>query len=185
MNKAVFLDRDGTIIEDVGYLNNPNQIKFIPGSLEAIKLLQNAGFKVIVITNQAGVARGLVSEDMLQTIDKVMHKLILSSGTHLDGIYYCPHHKEHGVYPYKQACECRKPQPGLLKKASHDLQLDLSQSYLVGDKATDIEAGQRAGTKTIYVASGPHENKLATLKEQPDYLAANLREAVNWILNKL
>lgn len=117
MNKAVFLDRDGTIVEDVGYMNSPEQIQFIPGSIEAIKILNEAGYKVVVISNQAGVARGLVTEDMLQTIDKTLHKWILNGGAHLDGIYYCPHHPEHGVYPYKQACECRKPHPGLIKKS--------------------------------------------------------------------
>ena len=115
MNKAVFLDRDGTIIEDVGYLNSPDQIQFIPGSIEAIKKLNLAGFKVIVVTNQAGVARGLIAEDMLQTIDKTLAKQILSGGAHLDGIYYCPHHPDHGLYPYKQNCNCRKPNPGMLK----------------------------------------------------------------------
>src|SRR3989338_5479575 len=141
MNKAVFLDRDGTIIEDIGYLPSPDKIEFIPGSIAAIKILNEAGYKVIVITNQAGIARGIFSEDMLQSIDKVMHKWILNGGAHLDGIYYCPHHPEHGVYPYKQECECRKPHPGLIKKAQRDFDIDLSQSFMVGDKATDIEAG--------------------------------------------
>jgi len=184
VNKAVFLDRDGTIIEDVGYLNSPGQIKFIPGSLEAIKLLKGAGYKVVVITNQAGVARGLVTEDMLQTIDKVMHKWILNSGTHLDGIYYCPHHAEHGVYPYKQACECRKPHPGLIKKAQKDLDIDLAASFMVGDKTSDVGAGQQAGTRTVYLTNGPHQDDLSVLKQPPDRIAANLREAANWILSQ-
>jgi D-glycero-D-manno-heptose 1,7-bisphosphate phosphatase len=181
MNKAVFLDRDGTIIADVGYLNTPDDIKFIPGSLEAIKMLKEADYKVVVITNQAGVARGLVTEDMLQTIDKVMHKWILNSGTHLDGIYYCPHHPEHGHYPYKQACACRKPHPGLIKKAQRDLDIDLSGSFMVGDKASDVDAGKTAGVKTVFVLSGPHSKD--TSKNPPDHVAKDLREAVKWILN--
>ena len=152
MNKAVFLDRDGTIIEDVGYLNTPDAIKFLPGSLEAIKQLKEAGYKVVVITNQAGVARGLVTEDMLQTIDKTLQKFILSGGAYLDGLYYCPHHPEHGLYPYKQDCQCRKPKPGLFKKAEKDLNIDLARSWMIGDKATDVEAGQRAG----YISSLHH-----------------------------
>lgn len=184
MNKAVFLDKDGTIIEDVGYMNSPQQIKFLPGSIEAIKMLNETGFKVVVISNQAGVARGLVTEDMLQTIDKVLHRGILNGGAHLDGIYYCPHHPEHGVYPYKQVCECRKPHPGLIKKAQHDLQIDLSQSYMIGDKATDIEAGKGAGTKTIFILTGCGKEEREKLESPPNHTAENLLEAVRWILGK-
>ncbi len=184
MNKAVFLDRDGTIVEDVGYLNDPKQIAFIPGSIEAIKKLNEAGFKVVVITNQAGVARGLITEDMLQTIDKTLHKWILSGGAHLDGLYYCPHHPEHGVYPYKQTCECRKPHPGLIKRAQRDLDIDLKQSFMIGDKHSDIEAGKRAGVKTIFVLSGRGREEEGKIKEKPDHTAKNLLEAVNWILAK-
>lgn len=184
MNAAIFFDRDGTIIEDKGYLNSPEQIEFIPGAVEAIKMLKEAGYKTVVITNQAGVARGLVTEDMLQTIDKVLHKWILSGGTHLDGIYYCPHHPEHGVYPYRQVCECRKPHPGLIKRAERDLNLDLSQSYMIGDKATDIEAGKRVGIKTILVLTGRGQQEKNELKEKPDFIAENLLEAAKWILNK-
>jgi D-glycero-D-manno-heptose 1,7-bisphosphate phosphatase len=182
MNKAVFMDRDGTIIEDIGYLNHPGAIQFIPGSIDAIKKLNASGYKVIVITNQAGVARGLVSENMLQTIDKTLHKWLLSSGAHLDGIYYCPHHPEHGYYPYKQICECRKPHPGLIKKAQRDFNIDLAQSYMVGDKATDIEAGQKAGVKTIHVLSGRGKDEKDKIKIAPDHTAQNLTDAVNWII---
>jgi D,D-heptose 1,7-bisphosphate phosphatase len=182
VNKAVFLDRDGTIIKDVGYLSSPDQIQFIPGSIEAIKKLKEAGYKVVVVTNQAGIARGLITEDMLQTVDKVLHKWILNGGTHLDGIYYCPHHPEHGVYPYKQACECRKPHPGLIKKAEKDLNIDLSRSFMVGDKASDVEAGKRAGTRTIFVLSGRGEDEKDKIIKKPDHVAKDLYQAVNWIL---
>ncbi|MEA3493697.1 MAG: D-glycero-beta-D-manno-heptose 1,7-bisphosphate 7-phosphatase [Candidatus Margulisiibacteriota bacterium] len=182
MNKAVFLDRDGTIIEDVGYLNSHRDIQFIAGSIEAIKKLNAAGYKVVVITNQAGVARGLITEDMLQTIDKTLHKWILSGGAHLDGVYYCPHHPEHGVYPYKQECECRKPHSGLIKRAHRELNIDLSQSFMVGDKATDIEAGKRAGTKTILVESGRGKEEKKKMTEKPDHIAENLAAAVDWLL---
>jgi len=183
MNKAVFLDRDGTIVEDIGYLNSPEQIKFIPGSIEAIKMLNEAGYKVIVITNQAGVARGLVTEDMLQTIDKVMHKNILNGGGHLDALYYCPHHPEHGVYPYRQVCECRKPHTGLIKRAMRDQNLDLSKSFMIGDKASDVEAGKRAGTKTVLVLSGRGKESKKDLKEKPDHIANDLLDAVKWVLS--
>jgi len=182
MNKAVFLDRDGTIVEDVGYLNSPEQLQFIPGSIEAIKMLNEAGYKVVVITNQAGVARGLITEDMLQTIDKTLNKWILNGGAHLDGIYYCPHHPEYGIYPYKQACECRKPHTGLIKKAEKDLEIDLSQSFMIGDKSTDIEAGKCAGTKTVFVTTGKGQKEKEKLNKKPDHIAENLLEAVRWIL---
>jgi len=183
MNKAVFLDRDGTIIEDVGYISSPSQIKFIPGSIAAIKRLNEAGYKVIVITNQAGVARGITTEDMVQTVDKVMHRHILNGGAHLDGLYYCPHHPEHGVYPYKQACECRKPHTGLIKKATKDHNIDLSLSFMIGDKVSDIEAGKKAGLKTAFVLTGHGENDKNELKNKPDHIARNLSEAVKWALS--
>lgn len=181
--KAVFLDRDGTIVEDVGYLNLPEQIKFIPGSIEAVKMLNEAGYKVVVISNQAGVARGLVTEDMLQTIDKVIHKKILNGGGHLDATYYCPHHPEHGVYPYRQICECRKPHTGLIKRATRDQNLDLSRSFMIGDKGTDVETGKRAGTRTILVLTGKGVEEKNSLKEKPDHVANNLLEAVKWLLS--
>lgn len=186
MPKAVFLDRDGTIVEDVGYMNSPKQIQFIPGAIEAIKKLNEAGYKVVVITNQAGVAKGFITEDMLQTIDKTLQKFILSGGAYLDGLYYCPHHPEHGLYPYKQDCQCRKPKPGLFKKAEQDLNVDLARSWMIGDKATDMEAGKRAGTKTIFVTTGKGKNEIDRLKQKPDHITENLSLAVAWLLsNKL
>jgi len=178
-NKAVFLDRDGTIIEDVGYLNDPKNIKFIPGSIQAIKKLNQAGYKVVVITNQAGVARGLIREDILQTIDKTINKYILNGGAHIDAIYYCPHHPEHGVYPYKQDCECRKPNPGMIKKAAADLELDLKKSFMIGDKWSDIEAGKNMKLKTALVLTGMGKKYQDS---KPDFIAKNLSETVDWIL---
>lgn len=183
MQAAVFLDRDGTIVEDVGYMNLPEQIKFIPGSIEAIKMLNEAGYKVVVISNQAGVARGLVTEDMLQTIDKIIHRDILNGGAHLDALYYCPHHPEHGVYPYRQTCECRKPHPGLVKRATRDQNIDLSKSFMVGDKATDIKTGKNVKIKTILVLTGRGAKEKDELKEKPDHIANNLLEAAKWIIS--
>ncbi len=182
MNKAVFLDRDGTIIEDVGYLNSPEQIKFIPGSIEAIKKLNENGYKVVVITNQSGVARSLISEDMLQTIDKTIQKKILNGDAYLDMIYYCPHHPEAGHYPYKQECDCRKPAPGMINKAQKDLNIDLTKSFMIGDKTSDIEAGQRVGIKNILVLSGRGQGEKDKIKTQPDLIAKTLKEAADWIL---
>lgn len=184
MQPAIFLDRDGTIIEDVGYASTPEQLRFIPGSIEAIQQLNTAGYKVIVITNQSGVARGLLSEDMLQTIDKIIRKQVLSGGGHIDDIYYCPHHPDHGVYPYRQACECRKPHPGLIKKATAAHHLDLSASFLVGDKASDVETGKRAGVRTVLVETGHGSKEKEALRERPEHFAKNLADAVKWILKE-
>ncbi len=180
MNKAVFLDKDGTIVEDVGYMNSHRQVKLFPGSAAAIKKLNEAGYKVIIISNQAGVARGLVTEDMIQTIDKTINKQLLSGGAHLDATYYCPHHPEHGHYPYKQACECRKPKTGLIDKAQKKFDLDLTSSFMIGDKATDIECGRQAGIKTIMVKTGYGEVD----KAKPDHVADNLAGAVEWLLQQ-
>jgi len=184
MQGAVFLDRDGTIIEDTGYISSPEQVKFIPGAIEAIKMLKDAGYKVVIISNQAGVARGLITEDMLQTIDKTLHKWILNGGTHLDGAYYCPHHPEHGVYPYRQVCECRKPHTGLIKRAQRDLDIDLSRSFMIGDKATDVEAGKRAGVKSIFVLTGRGSSERNELKEKPVHIANDLLEAAKWVTSQ-
>jgi D-glycero-D-manno-heptose 1,7-bisphosphate phosphatase len=181
-SKAVFLDRDGTIIEDTGYISTPAQIKFIPGSIAAIKKLNQAGYKVIVITNQSGVARGLFSEDMLQSIDKVIHRHILNGHAHVDGFYYCPHHPEHGVYPYKQKCGCRKPEIGMIEKAVKEHQIELESSFLVGDHSGDIAAGKKAGVQTIFVLTGHGTEEKAKLPAKPDHTAADLAAAVEYIL---
>ena len=180
MNKAVFLDKDGTINEDPGYLSHYRDLKLLPHAAPAIKLLNEAGFKVIVISNQSAVARGIIGEDMLQSINKALQKQLLSNGAYVDDIYYCPHHPSHGVYPYRNECECRKPHTGLITKAAKKHEIDLSKSFMVGDHSTDIEAGQKAGTKTILVLTG--RGREADLKVKPDHAANNLLEAVKWIL---
>lgn len=183
-SKAVFLDRDGTIIEDSGYISSPDQVKFIPGSIEAIKKLNEAGYKVVIISNQAGIARGLLSENMLQTIDKIIHRQVLSGGGHIDASYYCPHHPEHGVYPYKQICECRKPHTGLIKQAVREKNIELAGSFMIGDKSSDVETGKCAGIKTIFVRTGHGKNEEKGLKEKPDHIADNLPAAVKWLLGQ-
>lgn len=184
MQAAVFLDRDGTIIEDVGYVRSPEQVKFLPGSVEAIKMLKDAGYKIIIVSNQSGVARGLLTEDMLQTIDKLIRRAILNGGGQVDGSYYCPHHPEHGVYPYKQACECRKPHVGLIKKAVKEHHIDLSKSFMVGDHSTDIETAHRAGIRSAFITTGHGKEEKKNLKEPPDHFADNLLEAAKWILSR-
>jgi len=186
MNKAVFLDKDGTIIEDVGYLSSPNDLKLIPGSAEAIGLLNKSGYKVIVVSNQAGIAKGYLTEDVLQSIDKRLQKELLKRGAFLDAILYCPHHPEHGVYPYKMVCECRKPGPGLIKDAEKFYNIDSSSSYMIGDKLTDIKAGENAKIQPILVLTGmgkessEDENFRAF---NPVFIAKDLLHAVKHIIN--
>ena len=183
-NKAVFLDRDGTIIEDTGYISSLQGVHFIPGSIEAIRQLNEAGYKVIVITNQSGIARNFFSEDMLQAIDKFIHKQVLIGGGHIDAFYYCPHHPEHGVYPYRRECDCRKPEPGLIKRGAREHHVDLNRSFMIGDHSCDIEAGQRAGLRTIFVTTGHGKKEQTKIKKQPDHIAANLAGAVQWVIKE-
>ena len=185
MNKAVFLDKDGTISKDVGYLNDPAKLEVFPYSAQAIKMLNDAGFKVIVVSNQAGIARGHLTENILQAIDKKVHKTILNSGGVIDAIYYCPHHPEHGVHPFKKACENRKPNPGMLLRGKKEFDLDMSKSYLIGDKLSDIEAGNNAGVKPILVKTGygaENAKKPELAKLNPAHVAENLLKAAEWII---
>jgi len=186
-NRAVFLDRDGTINEDYGYLKHHHQVKLIPGAAEAIKKLNAAGFKVIVISNQAGVARGLATEDSVKSVNMTVGKQVLSAGGIIDAFYYCPHHPEHGAHPYKTACDCRKPETGMILKAQMKYNLDLSRSFMVGDKATDIELGKKAGLRSVFVLTGKgvgEKPKLETKKLTPDHLGKDVLEAAEWIISK-
>ncbi len=183
-NKAVFLDRDGTIIKEVDYLKNLEDIELIPGSAEAIGLLNKNSFKVIMATNQSGVARGYYDENFVQEANKVLAKELEKYEAYIDGIYYCPHHPEVGDEKYKVECDCRKPRTGMFNQASNDFSLDLAGSYSVGDKAADILAGKKAGCKNALVLTGygskARENLAPDIK--PDFIADDLLSAVNWIL---
>lgn len=185
---AVFLDRDGTICEDVGYLSSVEQIQLIPGAPEAIRLLNERGIKVVVITNQSGIARGFFSEDQLMKIHAELSRMLKDQGALLDGIYYCPHHPTEGSGPYLQDCGCRKPFDGLFKKAAEDLGIDLPASFMVGDHFSDVAAGLRVGGKGILVLTG-HGGKTMEQKEtwpaSPSFIAPDLLEAVKWILTTL
>ena len=174
---ATFLDRDGTINLDKGYFYRPEEFEFEAGSIEGIRLLNQAGYKVFVISNQSGIGRGHFSEEQLEELHIWLMAELAKHGAHIDGFYYCPHHAEFGIGQYKMACECRKPSPGLLLKAANDWNIDLEQSYMVGDHNSDVEAGRAAGTKAIFVRTGhgSHEEEFVA----PDVLrAANLYEAV-------
>jgi histidinol-phosphate phosphatase family protein len=149
LTPAVFLDRDGTLIKEVDYLNDPDQVELIPGAGEALKALGAAGFSLVLVTNQSGVARGLFNLETLDRIHERLTELLHEAGTSLDGIYTCNHHPDFGA-----PCSCRKPEPGLLLQAAQDLQLDLKRSWMIGDAARDLEAGRRAGTESLLVRTG-------------------------------
>ena len=150
---AVFLDRDGTINVEKDYLYRVEEFEFTPGAVEAIRLLNQAGYLVVVVTNQSGVARGYYTEADIKTLHSYIDQVLLSQGARVDAWYYCPHH-EQGKPPYNQACDCRKPMPGMLRQAASDHAIDLTRSWMVGDKPADVNAGQAAGCRPVLVMTG-------------------------------
>ena len=187
MNRAVFIDRDGTISEEVGYINHVSRFRLFPYSAAALKQLHDNGYLAIVVTNQAGVARGYFSEEMVQAIHKQMTKDLESSGARVDAIYYCAHHPTVGEPPYQLDCDCRKPKPGLLLRAARDYDIDLANSWMVGDRYSDIELAANAGVKSALVLSGygrgEWEHQRDNWTTQPDLVAEDLLAAVNQIGN--
>ena len=155
--KAIFLDRDGTINKYVGFLRDINEFELLPGVADAIRRINNSGYLTIVITNQPVIARGEVTLEELAEIHRKMETLLGAEGAYLDGIYYCPHHPKRGFVgeciEYKIECECRKPKPGMLLQASRDFNIDLSQSWMVGDGKHDVGAGKAAGCRTAYITN--------------------------------
>lgn len=154
MCKTVFLDRDGTINEEVNYLHRPEDLKLLPMAAEAIRLWNDHGFRVVVVTNQAGVARGYYQEADVEKLHQYMNQILKEKGAHIDAFYYCPHHPEHGIGPYKIKCHCRKPDTGMFEAAERDCPVDKAHSYMVGDKWLDTQAGARFGVHTALVGTG-------------------------------
>jgi D,D-heptose 1,7-bisphosphate phosphatase len=178
---AVFLDRDGTINEEVGYMDSLEKLKIIPEAFAAIRLINQNGMKAVVITNQSGVARGLFSEEFVQTVHALIQKQLKARKAFIDAFYHCPHHPTEGQGVYLQTCNCRKPAPGLLFKAADEMEIDLGRSYMIGDMPKDIEAAKRAGAKGILVRTGYGQEHRA-FDVEPDYIAGNILDAVRWIL---
>jgi D-glycero-D-manno-heptose 1,7-bisphosphate phosphatase len=153
-DEAVFLDRDGTLIEEVNYLSRVEQVRLIPGAAAAVRRLNDAGARVVVVTNQAGVARGYFPEERVAEVHARLSAVLSEQGARVDAYYHCPHHAAEGVGAYKLDCDCRKPKPGMLLAAARDLGLDLSRSWMVGDKVCDLKAGAAAGCRTVLVRTG-------------------------------
>jgi D-glycero-D-manno-heptose 1,7-bisphosphate phosphatase len=154
LRPAIFLDRDGVIIDDVHHLSTPSQVQIIPGSAEAIAALNRAGWPVVVVTNQSGVARGLFTLDVLHAVHRRISEQLLGKGARVEAYFFCPHHPAAEVAEYRLECSCRKPRPGMLVRAARELGLDLAGSWMIGDRDTDLQAGAAAGTRTILVRTG-------------------------------
>ena len=182
--RAVFLDRDGTMIEDVGYLDRLERLKLFPYTIDAIRLLNRAGYKVVVVTSQNGVAQGMVTEAFLTEAHAYVSRLCEAAGAKIEGYYYCPHSTHAAVEQYRTDCECRKPKPGMIRAAARDHALDLSQSFIIGDRWRDVEMGLAAGTKALLVETG-YGHSEATRRPAnipPIPIVANVIEGTSWIL---
>lgn len=189
LKPAVFMDRDGTMTVEGGYINHPSRLRLISTTAEGVKLCNENGLLAVVTTNQAGVARGYFTEDLIHVVHGRLEQMLARKGAKLDAIYYCPHHPHEGKPPYRSACDCRKPGPGMINQACKDLPVDLSRSYMVGDKISDSEFGHRLGLRTVMVLTGygrgEYEYQRQDWKDTPDHIARNLKEAVEWIIEDL
>ncbi len=185
---AVFLDRDGTINEQMGYVNHLSRFVLLPGAAEAIRLLNERGYWAVVVSNQSGAARGYFPVELVEAVHCRMEALLALEGARLDGVFYCPHHLQASVPEYRMSCDCRKPRTGLIRQACERLEIDLARSYVVGDRYSDIELAHRAGLKSILVQTGygrgELEHVLPGRQLQPHRVAADLGEAVRWIIEQ-
>jgi D-glycero-D-manno-heptose 1,7-bisphosphate phosphatase len=186
VTRAVFIDRDGTINVDKDYLTDPDDIEFIEGSPEAIRLANDLGLKVVVISNQSGVARGLMSESQVESVNAQLIRMLRDKGATVDAMYYCPHHPDYGE---RVKCNCRKPDIGMLLKAKEKFDLDLGKSFVIGDKWSDIKCGENAGARTSLVKTGygaADYQRCIDAGIKIDYLAENLFDSVtNFVRKKL
>jgi len=187
---AVFLDRDGTINEQMGYINHISRFVLLAGAAEAIAKLNRLDIPVVVVSNQSGLGRGYFPEELLEQVHAKMHRLLAEKGAHIDGLYWCPHHPDAKVARFqKKNCGCRKPDIGLLKQAATELNLDLEQSFMVGDRWSDLKCGNKAGTQSILVLTGYGRGDLEYIgpgqQVQPDFVADDLPAAVDWIVPQI
>jgi D-glycero-D-manno-heptose 1,7-bisphosphate phosphatase len=181
---AVFLDRDGTLIEEVDYLERVEQVALYSWSIDGVRLLNRAGIRVFVVTNQAGVARGYFTESVVADVHRHIDSLLASGGARIDAYYYCPHHPEGAVETYRRSCDCRKPGRGLVDRAAREFGIDPSRSFVVGDRWLDIQLARAVGARAVLVRTGFGST---AERQQPsdvtaDAIADNLVGAANWIL---
>jgi|DewCreStandDraft_2_1066082.scaffolds.fasta_scaffold00018_168 D-glycero-D-manno-heptose 1,7-bisphosphate phosphatase len=185
--RAVFLDRDGTLSEDVGYAREVAQYRLFPWTIPALRALRQAGYRVIVLTNQSGVARGYFPETLVQEVHRRFERELREHDASWDAVYYCPHHPDGIVPAYRQACSCRKPATGLVERAAREFALDLRRCVFVGDKYTDIELAHRVGARGVLVLTGHGRQQWEQCRKEgwrpPDHVAENVWAAVQWILS--
>jgi len=186
--RAVFMDRDGTISEEIGYVNHPARYRVFPYASEAVRLLNQSNYLAILVTNQAGVARGYFTEDVIKAVHARLEKELEEGGAHLDAIFYCAHHPSIGEHPYRFNCDCRKPKPGLIRRAAEHFDIDLTKSWMIGDRYSDIELARNAGLRAAFVLSGyglgEWEYQRGVWKTEPDLVAKDLLEAVQLIVKE-
>jgi len=184
--RAIFMDRDGTICDEVGYINHVSRSRLLPNSLEAIRLVNRAGYMAIVATNQSGVARGLFDESLVEQVHRQLAGWVEAAGGRLDALYYCPHHPREGQPPYRADCDCRKPRPGMLARAAREHDIDLASSWMIGDSLVDLEAGAAVGAGVVHVLTGYGrglvENQPQRFRVTPHHTAVDLLDAVRWIV---
>jgi D-glycero-D-manno-heptose 1,7-bisphosphate phosphatase len=184
MRSAVFLDRDGTLIEDVGYLRRVQDIALFPWTGDSIRLLNRSGLITVVVTNQSGVGRGIIPPDFVGVAHAALDARLAEGRARIDAYYFCPHHPVHGIGNYTQECTCRKPRPGMIQQARADLDIDLSRSWMVGNTWVDVECGNAVGVRSLLISS-PHEGASSPVPPpgvRADAILNNLMEAVGWIL---
>jgi D-glycero-D-manno-heptose 1,7-bisphosphate phosphatase len=179
---AVFLDRDGTLIEDVGYLDHLNRVSVFPWTVDAVRALNRAGFPLVVVTNQSGVARGFFPESFVAATHRYISERLRDGGARIDAYYYCPHHPGGSVAPYVRDCDCRKPACGLVERASRALGLDPARSFVVGDRRGDIELARAVGAKGVLLRTAPETDLERQDMVAPDAIVDNLAAAASWIL---
>ena len=188
MNKAIFLDRDGTIIEERGYICHLFESEIFPFTCEAVQLMQKNHFKVIGITNQSSIARGICTIKQVETIHRKITEILGKKGAKIDKFYYCPYHSEVGFEEFRKVSEWRKPAPGMILQAAKDFNIDLSESYMMGDDLIDIEAGKNAGCRTVLVLTGKGRmtrEKLPEKNIQPDIISENILTAIKAIIKRV
>jgi len=183
LKRAAFLDRDGTLVDELGFLRHARDVRLVPGAAQGVRLFNRAGWQTVVVTNQSGIARGLIGEQDLEEIHARLRELLAREGARLDAILHCPHHPEEGEPPLRGECACRKPAPGLLLEAARRFELDLGSSWIVGDGLRDLEAGARAGLAgAVLVLTGKGRAELALAREPGLRTAADLPAAARMIL---
>jgi len=184
---AVFLDRDGTINEQMGYINHPSRFVLLPRAAEAIRVLNESGFTSVVVSNQSGVARGYFPLELVHEVHGLMKKFLSQEGARLDGIFFCPHHPQGVIAEYAISCACRKPGTGLIEQAKKQLDIDMSRSYVIGDRCQDLEMARRAGLEGVLVLTGygrgEREYILPRATVRPAHIAEDILDAVRWIID--